>query len=460
MAEIIIDPFTRISGFLEIKAEVEENRITEAESRGLLFRGFEKMLRGRSPLDAVFFTERICGICSAAHSYASTLALEDALKIKPTLNDKYMRELIHGFEFIQNHIRHFYIMVLPSFVNITVPAVANTMRYNDFRLPEEISRRLNANYEQGFVIGKLAHEGEAVLAGKAPHNHGIFVGGVTTDITAYKIEKIKSIISRLYTFVSTTMKEDAEIIANYYSDYYEKGISYPYFMSYGTFDNEEPELSYVKPGVLIDGTLYPLEPEKINEQIRYSWFLQDAQETVDLTKEGAYTFIKAPRYQHLPMEVGPLARMLISGNYIGGYSCMDRIIARVLEAEKILSIMGKLAERVELLSNGQRDYIIPDVTSGVGLIDTTRGALGHWISIQNKVIEHYDVITPSNWNLSPKDNDNIPGAIERALIGTTLQDVNNPPEIGRIVRSFDPCVSCATHLITRDGIKNSIEVRV
>ncbi|MDD3174777.1 MAG: nickel-dependent hydrogenase large subunit, partial [Herbinix sp.] len=441
-------------------AEVEQNTIVSAESRGLLFRGFEKMLRGRSPLDAIFFTERICGICSAAHAYASTLALEDALHISPTKNDKYLREIIHGFEYIQNHLRHFYIMVMPGFVKITALPIANVEQYSDFRLPDEINRELEEHYAMSFEFARMAHEGQAVLAGKAPHNHGIFVGGVTTDITAYKLEKVKSIINRLRDFVTTAMREDAETLANYYSDYYKMGISYPYFMSYGAFNNEDEEISYVKPGVLADGILYALQPDIINEQVQYSWYQNDMTQDINLTKSDAYTFIKAPRYNNMPMEVGPLARMLVSGNYFGGHSCMDRIMARMLETEKILSIMEKLSDRIEIIPNGQQAYEMPNLSQGVGLIDTTRGALGHWVSIKNNVIEHYNIITPSNWNLSPKDSNGVVGVIEKALLGTVLNDVQSPVEIGRIVRSFDPCVSCATHLITRNGELKTVEVLV
>ena len=205
MTEIIIDPITRISGYLEIRAEVEENKIISSEARGLLYRGFDKMLRGRSPLDSVFFTERICGICSAAHAYASTLALDNALQMPATLNDRYLRDIIHGFEFIQNHLRHYYLFVLPSFVKIRKPMVANVTQYNDFRLPEEVNSRLEQHYELAIEFSKLAHVGQAVIGGKAPHHQGIFVGGVTCDITAFKIEKMKTIIERLLNFISTTM---------------------------------------------------------------------------------------------------------------------------------------------------------------------------------------------------------------------------------------------------------------
>lgn len=461
MARIIIDPLTRISGFLGINAEVEENTITNAQAQGFLYRGFEVMLRGRPPLDAIFFNERICGICSAAHAYASSLALENALNITVNLNEKYLRDIIHGFEYIQNHLRHFYLMVLPDYVKMNSLTVADINGYHDFRLPPDINARLEEHYAEGVEFARLAHEGQAVLAGKAPHNHGIFVGGTTAEVTAYKLEKVKSTIRRLLSFVSTVMREDAEILADYYQDYFQLGISYPNFMSYGAFTYEEGDISYVHPGILVNGQLSGLEPGYITRHIEYAWYQEAGdQDLPDMKKKDAYTFIKAPRYGNLPMEVGPLARMLISGNYTGGHSCMDRIYARVLETEKILEIMSNLTDRVELKPAGQHQYVIPDESDGAGLIDTTRGALGHWTGIRNKVIGHYQILTPSNWNLSPLDSAGIHGAVENALIQTVLKDVENPVEIGRIVRSYDPCVSCATHLIGRNGFRKEIEIQV
>ena len=450
---ITIDPVTRISGFLEIRSEVEENTIVDAKASGLLFRGFEKILKGRPPLDAVYFTERICGICSTAHAMASSLALEDALQISVSLNDNYLRDIMHGFEFVQNHLRHFYLLSMPSYVEISKIKLAGDSQYKDYRIPKEINKRIEEHYIKSIEFSRLAHEGLAILGGKAPHNHGIFVGGVTVNIDAYKLEKVKSIIKSIKTFVKDEMVEDVEIIARYYDDYFKKGISYPYFMSYGVFDRyEDSEITYVKPGIVKDGVKYSLYPNKITEQIYYSWYKRDKDlEEVDLSKIDAYTFIKAPRYSGLPMEVGPLARLIISGDYKGGHSSMDRNIARVLETEKILEILENLAERVELKQNNQKPYEIPKKAYGTGLIDTTRGALGHWIEIENQVINHYNIITPSVWNLSPKGMSYYPGTVERALIGSKINNTKEPVEIGRIVRSFDPCVSCATHLIGNDG---------
>ena len=96
----------------------------------------------------------------------------------------------------------------------------------------------------------------------------------------------------------------------------------------------------------------------------------------------------------------------------------------------------------------QAEYKISESAQGVGLIDTTRGALGHWLKITNSVISFYQIITPSAWNISTRSSNGLKGTTEQALIGTTVQDIENPVEMGRIIRSFDPCISCATHIIS------------
>ena len=106
--KIIINPVTRVNGFMEIDATIDNNQVTDVKTEGLLFRGFEKMLVGRNPFDVVYFTQRICGICSTAHSIASTLALESAMGITPGKQGRYLRDILHGCEYLQNHIRHFY----------------------------------------------------------------------------------------------------------------------------------------------------------------------------------------------------------------------------------------------------------------------------------------------------------------------------------------------------------------
>lgn len=464
---ITINPITRISGFLEIQVEVENNQIIDAKSSGMLFRGFEKMLKGRPPLDAIYFTERICGICSTAHSILSTLALENILNITITENDKMIRDFMHGCEYIQNHLRHFYQYTLPDFIKGPEIQPLYGGNHGDYRLPEKLNVELSKHYIESLEYSRLAHEMLAVLGGKAPHNHGIFVGGVTVNLDASKFIKIKSIVTSIREFLINKMIPDVYIIAEYYEDYFHNGEGYKNLMSYGVFDSyTEQNLFYVAPQVLINSEKQEFNADKITENIYRAWYEANEieQRPFDITidenvyKEEAYTWVKAPRYEGYPMEVGPLARMYLSGEYKMGISTMDRTIARVLEAKKVIEIMGGLLEKIELKPAQQDRYEFPQVARGKGLIDTTRGALGHWVSIDNQGIKNYGIITPTTWNLSPEDSRGVKGVIEKSLIGTLIQDIKNPVEIGRIVRSFDPCVSCATHVFGNGY--SPIEIRV
>lgn len=458
---ITIDPVTRVSGFLEIGVEVEDNIVIDAKTGGLLFRGFEKMLKGRSPLDAVYFTERICGICSTSHSVASSLALEEALGLIPDINDLYIRDLIHGFEFLQNHLRQFYFFTIPDYVLLPDISPISPQKNNDYRLSKIQTERITENYIASIEYSRLAHEGLAVLGGKAPHNHGIFVGGVTVNMDSYKLEKIKSILLRIKDFVVNFMMEDMNIISNSYSDYYQMGRSYDNYLSYGLFNYQnDPSIKYVEPGVIVEGRRHNFNRDNITENIYHSWFKSDINvdkpgyekfEEVDLKKVEAYSFIKSPRYNGLPMEGGPLARLMLTGEYTHGNSCMDRIVARVFETRKIINIMESMINKVQIKKNNQRVYNIPNNAIGVGLTDTIRGALGHWMKIEGGAINNYDIITPTGWNLSPVDQNNLHGPAEKALIGTRLTDVNNSIELGRIIRSYDPCISCATHVVRSDS---------
>lgn len=453
---IIINPFTRISGFMEIEADVENNLISDARTKGLMFRGFEKMLIGRNPFDAVYFTQRICGICSTAHSLASSIALESAMGIVPSEQGRYLRDILHACEYLQNHLRHFFQYTLPDFIKLPENYPLYKTNQTNFRLPKSINDKIVNDYFESLDKSREAHEMLAILGGKAPHNHGVFIGGITTQATADKVIAIKSILSRIGSFIHEKMIPDVYIIGEYYPEYFHIGAGYGNLLSYGCFDNyTELGTLYVNPLVYYNNTVTAFNPLLISQGDEYAWYDKDGQP--DINKPNAYSFVKAPRYNNIPFEVGPLARQWLSEEYTNGISAMDRTIARVLEAAKIVSIMNTLLENLIPDVSVQQVYTVPENSFGSGLIDTTRGALGHWIGIENSLISFYQVITPSAWNFSTQAG-NIKGTADKALIGAPVRNINEPVEIGRIIRSFDPCISCATHVYT-DGKKvNTIEV--
>lgn len=454
--KIIINPITRISGFLQIEVTIEKNIVIDARNNGFLFRGFEEMLRGRSPLDAIYFTERICGICSTAHGFVAATALEDALKIEPDENGSILRQIMHGCEFLQNHIRHFYQFTIPDYAKLVVNP-ANVGETRQYKLSKDVNTRLNDHYIESFKYSRAAHKMLALLGGKAPHNHGIFVGGVTVNIDAAKIIELKSILYSIKNFVNNIMIEDINLISKYYPEDFKNGRGYGNFLSYGAFDSTfNDPVPYVKSGVLINNVRQDLDITKISEDIMHSYYsdpktvlnFEDSDWQPDVNKKDAHTWVKAARYNGLPMEVGPLARLWINGEYTKGISTLDRTMARVIEATRICDIIENLINKVKLMPAGQKEWQIPENAKGAGLRDTTRGALGHWITIEGKKIKNYNIITPSGWNISPEDSNGNKGVVEKALIGTYVEDSKNPFEVGRIIRSFDPCVSCATHIIS------------
>lgn len=465
---IVVNPVTRISGFMEIEAMVEQHKVVDAKVKGLMFRGFELMLKGRAPLDAIYYTERICGICSTAHGLASTIALEQALGVIPTEQGRYLRDFMHGCEFLQNHLRHFYQFTVPDYVKL--PGYCCTLfevPFGDMRIPKEKNDLIAQHYFDSLNVSREAHEMIAVLGGKAPHNHGVFVGGATTQATADKIVQLKTMLTDIARFIEEVTIPDVGIIAQYYPEYYHNGQSYGNLLSYGCFDNY-PSLGtlYLDPMIAVGGEIRALDKSRITEEIDYSWYTDQLDayspmETIpvdDMNKSEAYSFVKSVKAENLPFECGPLARQWLSGEYRHGISTMDRTVARIYEARKITEILRILIDNMDLYAASQGEYEIPVSSSGTGLIDTTRGALGHWLKIENQLLSFYQVITPSVWNLSSRGNDGRPGTGEQALIGAEIQDEENPVELARIIRSFDPCVSCATHVYYPDKAPKFITI--
>ena len=457
MAErITINPVTRISGFMEIQADIENHVVVNAKTKGLMFRGFEKMLIGRAPFDAIYFTQRICGICSTAHSVASALALENAMNFVPSEQGRYLRDITHACEFLQNHLRHFYQYTLPDFVKLPENYPLFKTDHNDYRLPKEINDRMVADYFSSLDVSRSAHQMLATLAGKAPHNHGIFIGGITSKATVSSIIAVESILDNIEQYIVEKMIPDVYEIGKYYPEYFDIGGGYGNLLSYGCFDNyKELGTLYVDPLVYSNNTITTFFPDLISQYNENAWF--DENNETDINKEQAYSWIKAPRYNNVPYEVGPLARQWLCGEYRNGISAMDRTIARALEAKKIVTVIKELLHNLIPGVNMQQEFIVPENSVGRGLVDTTRGALGHWLVTENSKIAFYQIISPSGWNLSTQTGKML-GTAEQALVGSPVNDINTPVEIGRIIRSFDPCVSCATHVFSGGQHINTVQV--
>jgi len=200
-----------------------------------------------------------------------------------------------------------------------------------------------------------------------------------------------------------------------------------------------------------------------------------------LDTDKKYTWMKAPRLDDMPMEVGPLARMLVA--YASGHKQVQQVVNSVLKAlnvgpEVLFSTLGRTAARCvetvvmadklvewvnELAASAKSgDLKIhesaawnpdkwPAEAKGWGHTEAPRGALAHWVHIKDKKIYNYQAVVPSTWNCSPRDAKGKPGPYEAALIGTPVADPSKPLEVLRTIHSFDPCMACGVHLVDAQG---------
>ncbi len=504
MAKIIkIDPVTRIEGHFAIRVEVESNLIVNAYCSGEMFRGFETILKGRDPLDAQQITQRICGVCPVSHGVASILAQDQAYGIKPSNNGRILRNMILGANYIQSHILHFYHLAALDFVDIAAilnyngrdpvlnnlkgwvasevsskavfPAAPFLPRYKgDYLTDNEFNFTAIRNYMEALEMRAKAHKAGAVFAGKLPHAASLFPGGVSEKVTVDKIVAYKSLMKELKSFIDNGYLNDVVNVAKAFPDYFKLGKGCGNFLAYGAFNESNDNLNLLFPsGVIINGTIDSFDPLKITEDTDHSLYSSasgihpaSSETTPAPHKSGAYSWIKAPRYNGCVMEVGPLSRVMVS--YIKGRDLkLKKLVDGLLSVldkkpEDLVSVMGRHAARaietkivaekclqwVDELVPGEpscTDFKIPETGTGVGLTEAPRGALGHWLSIKDKKIERYQCVVPTTWNCSPRDDMKKPGAVEQALLGAYIKDDKNPLEAARIVRSFDPCIACAVH---------------
>ncbi len=463
VTSIKVGPLTRIEGHLDIEASVEAGRgVVSARCSGTMFRGFEKILQGREPRDAPHYTQRICGVCPVAHGMTASMTLESAFGITPVDNGRIVRNLILGANFLQSHVLHFYHLALPDYVDASALPMSpwKPQHVAGDMLRGSTASTLMNHYVQALTIRRLAHQMGAIFGGRMPSPPVFVPGGCSAEVTAGRISEFKTILQQVTAFINSTMLPDVELLASTFSAYAKIGRGSGNLLAFGVFDeNAAGTTKLLRRGRWTSGGLGAVDPAQISEYVRSSYYAatdgnrhpSQGTTTPQVDKAGAYSWIKSPRYLRTVYETGPLARMWVNGDYRVGISVMDRLRARVLEAQKIALAMNGWLSQLRPGQPSLRNGATPQTAVGVGLSEAARGALGHWLSIRKSRIDRYQVITPTAWNASPMDDNNQPGPIEQALVGTPVENPTQPIELLRVVHSFDPCLACSVHLLHPGG---------
>ena len=387
-----------------------------------------------------------------------------------------------------------------------------------YKLPKEINLIGVAHYLEALEWQKEIVKVHTIFGGKNPHPNYL-VGGVPCSINideanalnAERLAYVGSLLKEAKEFINQVYIPDLMAVAPYYLDWAGIGGGLENYLAYGDLPtNGFADVSKFKfqRGIILNRNLNEVhevdcsDPEQIKEYISHSWYnYSDGNEVGkhpwegetefnytgpnppydQLNVEGKYSWLKTPRWKDKPMEVGPLARMLVayaSGNkevqeLVNGtlkqlnapvsalFSTLGRTAARGLETILIAnwalefydSLLGNIKNGDSRMFDNSKwePSTWPSEAKGVGLTEAPRGALAHWIVIKDEKIDNYQLVVPSTWNASPRDPQGIMSAYESALIGTPVADPEQPLEILRTIHSFDPCIACAVHLYDEKG---------
>lgn len=381
-----------------------------------------------------------------------------------------------------------------------------------YRLPPEANLMAVAHYLEALDWQREVIKAHAALGGKNPIPQTFLVGGIALPVdpdssaalNAERLALLRSLAALAREFVEEVYIPDLLAVAPFYEDWAQLGERTGNFLTCGDLpqDPSGDPASYAFPGGVILGRdlaqVHPFEQERVTEEVARAWYADGAEplhpwegETTprytgpeppyeELNVGSQYSFIKAPRYEGHPMEVGPLARVLVG--YAAGVPRLKELVDLVLgtlgaPADALFSTLGRTAARgietlyiAELIPTfldqleermGAGDRKIhagpwdpadwPPEVRGAGFHEAPRGALGHWVVVRDGRIARYQCVVPTTWNASPRDAAGVPGPYEAALVGTPVHDAARPVEILRTIHSFDPCIACAVHVIDVRG---------
>jgi [NiFe] hydrogenase large subunit/hydrogenase large subunit len=381
-----------------------------------------------------------------------------------------------------------------------------------YKLEPEQNLLLTSHYLDALDWQRDVIRIHAVLGGKNPHPQTFVVGGMASPldpaspqaINPERMTFMRARVQEMQRFVEAVYIPDVLFAASAYPEWAGIGGNTKNFLTYGGYgrgDSNDPGTFLFPRGVVVDGDIskvLPLDHKQIAEYVAHSWYAYEGGDDKPLhpwdgetspTYTGPappydwlntgekYTWLKAPRYEGRPMEVGPLARMVVA--YAAKVPSVVKEVDAVLKAlgagpEALFSTLGRVAARAletRLVAQRLDDWLDaldqnmnkgdlriadterwspaewPDSAQGFGPHEVPRGALAHWVEIADRKIANYQAVVPTTWNASPRDAEGQPGPYEQALVGVPVEDPERPLELLRTVHSFDPCMACAVHVI-------------
>ncbi len=385
-----------------------------------------------------------------------------------------------------------------------------------YKLPPAVNLLAVAHYLEALDWQRDVIRLHTIFGGKNPHPN-FLVGGMASainldsraTINAERLSDIHDLIKRAQVFVEQVYWPDVLAIAGFYKDWAAIGGGTGNYLACGEFpdvDVRDIASLYFPRGIILNKDLtrvWPYDQKLVQEHINTSWYEYSQGDDAGLhpwqgeTKpkytgpplpwtylqgEHKYTWMKAPRYEGRPMEVGPLARMLVA--YAAGHEDVRALVKQALDGlqvgpEALFSTLGRVAARgletvllarrlshwydalVQRIKGGDtrtfngdkwQPSTWPAKSQGYGYLDAPRGALGHWVQIENEKISRYQCVVPSTWNCSPRDGKGQPGPYEAALMDHhPLVKPDQPLEILRTIHSFDPCMACGVHVLDATG---------
>jgi len=381
------------------------------------------------------------------------------------------------------------------------------------KLPPDVNLLATSHYLQALEYQRYALQAVAILGGKTPHIQNMAVGGVSNAINLNseaalnldRLYQLKALMDKVIPFVKDVYFNDVCAVAAFYPDWFQYGSGVTNYLSAPDLflDTKSTEFD-IPGGTIFNADLSTYKPiagqhdeyfrKGVTEHHKHAYYKNDAAglhpwkgetdpELTDWEADGKYSWVKAPRFEGKPMQVGPLANVLCAlaaGNPLAKKYATQALetvgaIARIKAGPEVLhSTLGRHAARAiraamladlfekhwqllvdNILKGDVKTYNPPSFpkgeVEGVGFHEAPRGLLSHWVVVDGGTLENYQAVVPTTWNASPRDEKGVPGPYEASLLRNPIAQPDHPLEVVRTIHSFDPCMACAVHTFDPDG---------